>query len=144
MRESRAPEVTDLNGQIIAEFRANGGKVGGPFEGSDILLLHHTGAQTGTERVSPLSFQWVGESLAVFAGVGGGPTNPAWFYNLRANPLTIVEVGTQKITVRARIAEPTEREVICGRQKQRNPEYAQYEAKVTPRRIPVVVLDPIK
>ena len=144
MTQFRAPKVTDLNDQIIAEFRANGGKVGGPFEGSDILLLHHTGARSGMKRVSPLAFQWVGDSLAVFASKAGAPENPAWFHNLRANPLATVEVGAQKITVRARIAQPTEREVICSRQKQRNPEYAQYEAKVTPRRIPVVVLDPIK
>jgi deazaflavin-dependent oxidoreductase (nitroreductase family) len=144
MADSRAPEVNDFNGQIIAEFRANGGKVGGPFQGADILLLHHTGARSGTERVSPLAFQWVGESLAVFALKAGAPTHPAWFYNLRANPLVLVEVGTRKITVRARIAQPAERDVIYNRQKQRNPAFAQDEAAAAPRRIPVVVLDPIK
>jgi deazaflavin-dependent oxidoreductase (nitroreductase family) len=144
MTEFRAPEINDFNGQVIAEFRANGGKVGGPFQGADMLLLHHTGARSGTERVNPLAFQWVGVSMAVFARVGGGPTNPAWFYNLRANPLALVEVGTQKIAVRARIAQPAERDVIYSRQKQRNPVFADYEIKAAPRRIPVVVLDPIK
>ncbi|HXT88825.1 MAG TPA: nitroreductase/quinone reductase family protein [Trebonia sp.] len=144
MTEFRTPEVNDLNGQIIAEFRANGGKVGGPFQGSDMLLLHHTGARSGTERVSPLAFQWVGESLAVFAGIGGGLAHPGWFYNLRANPLALVEVGTQKVTVRARIAQPAERDVIYSRQKHRNPVFADYEVQAAPRRIPVVVLDPIK
>src|ERR1700733_15258685 len=104
MTEFRTPEVNDFNGQIIAEFRANGGKVGGPFQGADVLLLHHTGARSGTERVSPLAFQWVGDSLAVFASRAGAPTNPAWFHNLIAHPDTVVEVGTRTIKVRARVA----------------------------------------
>ncbi len=64
MTEFRAPEVNDFNGQIIAEFRANGGKVGGPHQRADMLLLHHTGARSGTRRVNPLAFQWLGESFA--------------------------------------------------------------------------------
>ena len=85
----------DFNSKIIAEFRANGGAVGGPFAGSDILLLHHTGARTGTERVSPLAFQRIGrlvcangkaESFAVFASKAGAPENPAWYHNLLAHP----------------------------------------------------------
>ena len=67
----------DFNSKIIEEFGANGGTVGGPIAGSDILLLHHTGARTGTERISPLAFQRVGESLAVFASKAGAPRNPA-------------------------------------------------------------------
>ena len=144
MTESRAPRVGDFNGNIIAEFRANGGQVGGPFQGSDILLLHHTGARSGVERVSPLAYQWVGDSLAVFASKAGAPQNPAWFHNLLAYPETVVEVGTRTIQVRARVAQPAERDVIYGRQKQRNPNFAQYEVRAAPRRIPVVVLDPVK
>jgi deazaflavin-dependent oxidoreductase (nitroreductase family) len=144
MTEFRAPEVTDFNGKIIAEFRANGGKVGGPFHGSDMLLLHHTGARSGRVRVSPLAFQWVGDSLAVFASKAGAPDHPAWFYNLVAHPVTTVEVGPRTVRVRARLAQPTERDVIYSRQKRRNPVFAQYEAKAAPRRIPVVVLDPVK
>jgi deazaflavin-dependent oxidoreductase (nitroreductase family) len=132
------------DGEIIREFRANGGKVGGPFQGSDILLLHHTGARTGTERVSPLIFQWIGESLAVFASNTGAPTNPGWFYNLCANPLAIVEVGARTVRVRARIAQPAESDVISSRQRDRQPDFADYEAKAAPRRIPVIVLDPVK
>ena len=86
MTEFRAPEVKDFNGEIIAEFRANGGRVGGPFQGSNILLLHHTGARSGTQRVSPLAFQRVGESFAVFASKAGAPTNPDWYHNVVANP----------------------------------------------------------
>ena len=70
---------SDFNGKIIEEFRANAGKVGGRFAGSDILLLHHTGARTGAERVSPLAYQRVGDSYAVFASKAGAPDNPAWY-----------------------------------------------------------------
>jgi len=70
---------SDFNGKIIEEFRANAGKVGGPFAGSDILLLHHTGARTGAERVGPLAYQRVGDSYAVVASKAGAPDNPAWY-----------------------------------------------------------------
>src|SRR5579864_5928318 len=103
MTEFRAAEIDDFDGEIIAEFRANGGKVGGPFQGSDILLLHHTGARTGAERVSPLAFQWVGASFAVFASKAGARVNPAWFHNLLAHPHTLVEVGADTFEVRARV-----------------------------------------
>jgi deazaflavin-dependent oxidoreductase (nitroreductase family) len=144
MTEFRAPEVDDFNGKIIAEFRANGGRVGGPFHGSDILLLHHTGARSGLERVTPLAYQWVGDSFAVFASKAGAPVNPDWWHNLLAYPETVVEVGTRTVRVRARVAQPAERDVIYSRQKQRNPAFAQYEIKAAPRKIPVVVLDPVK
>jgi deazaflavin-dependent oxidoreductase (nitroreductase family) len=135
---------SDFNGKIIEEFRTNAGKVGGPFAGSDILLLHHTGARTGTERVSPLAFQRVGESLAVFASKAGAPDNPAWYHNLIANPDASVEVGTETFPVKARVAEPAERDVLWDRQKERAPHFAQYEEKAAPRKIPVIVLDPVK
>ncbi len=70
--------------------------------------------------------------------------NPAWFHNLLAYPETVVEVGTRTVRVRARLAQPAERDVIYSRQKQRHPAFAQYEAKAAPRKIPVVVLDPVK
>lgn len=136
-------EPGDFNGKIIDEFRANGGRVGGPFAGSDILLLHHTGARSGTERISPLAYQRVGDSFAVFASKAGAPVNPAWYHNLIANPETSVEVGSGAVEVRARVAEPTERDVIWERQKERAPHFAQYEVKAAPRKIPVIVLDPV-
>jgi deazaflavin-dependent oxidoreductase (nitroreductase family) len=137
-------EPSDFNGKIIAEFRANGGKVGGPFAGSDILLLHHTGARSGAERISPLAYQRVGDSFAVFASRAGAPQNPDWYHNLIAHPDVFVEVGTEKVAVTARVAEPAERAVIWDRQKERAPHFAQYEQKAAPRKIPVVVLDPVK
>lgn len=136
--------MADFNSKIIEEFRASGGKVGGRFAGSDILLLHHTGARTGTERVSPLAYQRVGESFAVFASKAGGPQNPAWYHNLLAHPETTIEAGTETIKVKARVAEPAERDVIWTRQKERAPHFAQYEEKAAPRRIPVVVLEVVK
>jgi deazaflavin-dependent oxidoreductase (nitroreductase family) len=144
MTEGGASSGTDFNGKIIAEFRANAGKVGGPFAGSDILLLHHTGARTGVQRVNPLAFLRVGESLAIFASKAGGPNNPDWYHNLLAHPRATVEVGSQTLAVTARVAEPTERDTIYARQKARNPAFARYEERAAPRRIPVVVLDPVQ
>jgi deazaflavin-dependent oxidoreductase (nitroreductase family) len=137
-------EPTDFNGRIIAEFRANGGEVGGRFAGSDVLLLHHTGARSGAQRVSPLAYQRVGDSFAVFASKAGAAENPGWYHNLIAHPDTSIELGTETVPVRARVAEPAERDVIWDRQKVRAPHFAQYEEKAAPRKIPVIVLDPIK
>jgi deazaflavin-dependent oxidoreductase (nitroreductase family) len=137
-------EPTDFNGKIIAEFRANDGKVGGPFDGAPMILVHHAGARSGTERVTPLMYQQVGDSFAIFASKAGAPDNPAWYRNLLAHPNTSVEVGTETYSVTARVAEPAEREVIWDRQKERFPGFAEYEVKAAPRTIPVVVLDPAK
>lgn len=145
MTEPKRPAPGDFNSKIIEEFRAGGGKVGGPFAGSEILLLHHTGARTGTERVSPLAYLRVGESFAVFASKAGAPQNPAWYHNLLAHPEVAVEVGTETIKVRARLAAPGERDVIWERQKERAPNFAEYEKRAAPRRrIPVVLLDRVK
>jgi deazaflavin-dependent oxidoreductase (nitroreductase family) len=137
-------EPTDFNGKIIAEFRANDGKVGGPFEGAPMILVHHAGAKTGTERVAPLMYQQVGGSFAIFATKGGAPEHPAWYHNLLVHPDTTAEVGAETFSVTARVAEPSEREVIWERQKERFPGFAEYEVKAAPRTIPVVVLDPAK
>ena len=132
----------DWNKRIIEEFRANQGKVGGMFEGTPILLLHHTGARSGKVRVNPLAYQASGDRLAVFASKGGAPTNPDWFHNLKANPRATVEVGTETRDVRARVAEGEEREKIWSRQKEIMPGFAGYETKTT-RQIPVIILDPV-
>lgn len=137
-------EPSDFNGKIIAEFRANGGKVGGMFAGADLLLLHHTGVRSGAERITPLAYQRVGESFAVFASKAGAPSNPDWYHNLMSHPETSVEVGTDTVPVTARLAEPAERDVIWTRQKERSPQFAGYEEKAAPRKIPVVLLHPVK
>jgi deazaflavin-dependent oxidoreductase (nitroreductase family) len=128
------------NQRIIDEFRANGGRVGGPFEGAPLLLLHTTGARTGERRVNPVMYQADGERLAVFGSKGGGPTNPDWYHNLVANPRASVEVGTEAFDVIARIAQGEERERIWQRQKQRYPGFAEYERNTT-RQIPVIILE---
>ena len=136
-------EGEDFNGKVIEEFRANGGKVGGWFEGQTLLLLHHTGAKSGAERVNPLVYQQVGDSYAIFASAAGAPSDPQWFRNLVAHPDATVEVGAGTVSVRARVANPDEREAIYGRQREAMSNFADYEKSAAPRKIPVVLLDPV-
>jgi len=132
----------DFNGKVIAEFRENGGKVGGFFEGAPLLLLHHNGAKSGTERVNPLVYQQVDGSYAIFASAGGQPRDPQWFRNLVAHPEVTIEVGTSTLKATARVAEGDERHSIWTTQKERMANFAEYEKNAAPRVIPVVVLDP--
>jgi deazaflavin-dependent oxidoreductase (nitroreductase family) len=133
--------MSDWNTKIIEEFRANGGKVGGQFEGAPLLLLHTTGARSGQDRVSPVMYQDLGGPVAVFASKGGAPDNPDWYHNLLANPDVSTEIGTTTRPMRARVAGGDERTRIWDRQKAAYPGFADYEAK-TDREIPVVVLEP--
>jgi deazaflavin-dependent oxidoreductase (nitroreductase family) len=133
--------VSDWNAEIIEEFRANEGRVGGMFEGAPLLLLHSTGAKSSEARVSPVMYQSVGDDLAIFASYAGAPNNPAWYHNLVASPKASVEVGTETIEVTARVADDEEREPIWTRQKTNYPGFADYESK-TSRTIPVVILEP--
>lgn len=135
--------MSDFNASVIDEFRANAGQVGGYFEGRDMLLLHHFGAKTGTERVAPLVYQDLGEAKAIFASKGGAPTNPDWYHNLVAHPDVTIEVGTETVDVRARVAEGDERDQIWKRQKTEVRQFADYEDRARPtREIPVIVLEP--
>jgi deazaflavin-dependent oxidoreductase (nitroreductase family) len=129
----------DRNQTVVDEFRANGGKVAA-FEHQPLLLLHHTGAKSGVERVNPVAYLPVGDAFAVFGSKGGAPTNPDWFHNLRANAETTIEVGSETIRVRARVAEGEERDRIWSEQKRANRNFAGYEQRTT-RPIPVVVLE---
>jgi len=132
--------MSDFNQQIIDEFRANGGKVGGGFEGAPLLLLHTTGAKSGQERVSPVVYQDLGGSIAVFASKAGADTNPDWYHNLLAQPQVSIEIGGGSKDVTARVATGDEREAIWAKQKELMPGFADYEAN-TDRVIPVVVLE---
>jgi deazaflavin-dependent oxidoreductase (nitroreductase family) len=135
-------DPNDWNRQVIEEFRANGGKVGGQFEGAPLVLVHHRGAKTGTERINPLMYQELGDgSLAIFASKGGATSNPDWYHNLVANPETEIELGTETLPVRARVAGDDEREQIWTKQKQTYPQFAGYEETAGGRTIPVVVLE---
>jgi deazaflavin-dependent oxidoreductase (nitroreductase family) len=134
------PDAIDWNQKIIEEFRSNGGKVGGNFEGAPLLLLHSTGAKSGQTRVNPMMYQNDDDRLVVFASKAGAPTNPDWYHNLMANPRATVEVGTDTFDVTARVADEGERERLWSQQKERYPGFAEYEQKTT-RQIPVVVLE---
>jgi deazaflavin-dependent oxidoreductase (nitroreductase family) len=133
--------VTDWNAKIIEEFRANGGKLGGNFEGAPILLLHTIGRKTGRERVNPMMYRKVDGGYAVFASKAGAPTSPDWYHNLVANPHVQAEIGTATVSLTARVAGESEREPIWAAQKAAYPGFAEYE-RMTTRRIPVVILEP--
>jgi deazaflavin-dependent oxidoreductase (nitroreductase family) len=133
-------DMNDFNQQIIAEFRANDGVVGGMFEGMPMLILHTTGRTSGVERLSPLAFQEVDGGWAIFASKGGAPTHPDWYHNIVADPDVSIELGAETHDVRARIVEGDEREQIWSTQKINSPGFAEYEEKAQGREIPVVVL----
>lgn len=133
-------DVKDYNTQMIEEFRANHGQLGGRFAGGTMLLLHHEGAKSGTERVNPLAYQPLDDGYAIFASKAGAPTNPDWYYNLKANPDTTVEIGDDTVAVHARVAEGDERDKIWTKQVERAPGFGEYEAK-SGRTIPVIILE---
>ncbi len=135
-------DVNNWNQKIIEEFRANGGKVGGPFDGAPVLLLHTTGAKTGRERVNPVMYLELGGRTFVFASKAGAPTNPDWYHNLRANPDVTAEIGTATISARAVPIEGSERDEIYAEQARRYPGFQEYQEK-TDRVIPVVELVPV-
>lgn len=134
-------EREDWNKKVIEEFRANHGQVGGPFENIPLLLLHHTGARSGVERVNPLAHRRDGDNLVVFASNGGRSNHPAWFHNIEANDRVVAEVGDDTVALRARVAGGDERERLWSDQKTEFPGFADYESSTT-RQIPVVVLEP--
>lgn len=133
----------ERNQAIIDEFRANAGKVGGPFAGKTLLLLHTTGAKSGEERINPVAYTTDGERLVIIASKGGAPTNPDWYYNILANPLFSVEVGTEKFQVRATVATEPERTRLYNKMVEVMPGFAEYRLK-TKRAIPVIVQTRVK
>jgi len=135
-------EREDRNTGIIQEFRTNHGKVGGYFEGRPLLLLTMRGAKTGRERTTPLAYLADGERYVIFATKGGAPTNPAWYYNVAANPDVTIEVGDRRIQAEARVTTEPERTELYRRQAERWPAFAEYPKK-TSRTIPVIVLEPL-
>ncbi len=128
-----------FNAKIIDEFRANDGVVGGMFEGATLLLLHHRGAKTGTERVTPLVYRPDGERWILFASKAGAPKHPGWYHNLVANPEVRIEVGTETLNVLSTELAGAERDRIFEAQKTEVPQFAEYEAQTT-RTIPVLAL----
>jgi deazaflavin-dependent oxidoreductase (nitroreductase family) len=132
--------MRDFNQAIIEEFRANGGKVGGGFEGFPVLLLHTKGAKSGAERLNPLVCLPKGDVLYVFASKGGAPTNPDWYYNLLAHPGDVtVELGSATFVVTASEIKGTERDEIYAEQVTHFPGFGEYQEKAG-RTIPVMAL----
>ncbi|MEU7633584.1 nitroreductase family deazaflavin-dependent oxidoreductase [Nocardia sp. NPDC049220] len=130
----------DWNSQIIEEFRANQGKVGGPFAGRDLLLLSTIGAKTGRPRTTPLAFVRDGDTLVIVASKAGAPTNPDWYHNIRVNPEVTVEIGAETVDATATpITEGPERDRLYTAMVQVMPGFAEYQEK-TDRVIPVVIL----
>lgn len=132
----------DFNAQIIDEFRANEGRVGGMFDGLPLLLLHHVGARSGQTHVNPLAYQADDGRYVVFASKGGSPTNPAWYHNLLANPDTTIEVASDTFAVHADEVREDERDRLYRTQAERVPQFADYEQKTGGRIIPVIALTP--
>ena len=131
----------DFNAKVIDEFRANQGRVGGGWEGTPLLLLHHTGAKSGKDRINPLGHLGDSGRYVVVASNGGAPSSPHWYHNLKAQPNVRIEVGTQTIEVVAHEATGEERERLFRAQVERYPHLAEYERKAG-RLIPVIVLTP--
>jgi deazaflavin-dependent oxidoreductase (nitroreductase family) len=123
----------------IDEFRANGGRLGGGFEGRPVLLLTTTGAKTARPHTTPTMYLLEDGRLYVFASKGGAPTHPDWYWNLLANPTVTVELGTERFHATARSLADGERDRVYARQSELYPQFAGYQTK-TDRTIPVVEL----
>ena len=131
--------MSDFNKEIIQEFRANDGKVGGMFEGMSLLLVHTTGAKSGQLRINPTAYFKDGENLIIAASKGGADSHPDWYHNLVANPQVIVEVGSETISALAEVTSEPERSELYMKVAGKYPMFAEYEKK-TDREIPVIKL----
>jgi deazaflavin-dependent oxidoreductase (nitroreductase family) len=136
---SMAEMAKTFNKDIVEEFRTNGGKVGGQFEGADLLLLTTTGAKSGQQRLSPLAYFTIDGKLIIIGSFAGAPTDPAWVHNLRANPRAHIEVGTDAYDVTAHELPPAERDELFERVSAASPGFADYQSK-TSRIIPLFEL----
>ena len=134
-------DTNDFNAQVIEEFRANGGSAGGMFEGMPLVLVHNVGAKSGKEYVTPLVYLGEDGRTFIFASKGGADNHPGWFHNLKANPDTSIEIGSDTVDVVAVEITGAERDRIYAIQKEQQPQFGEYEAK-TDRTIPVIELAP--
>jgi deazaflavin-dependent oxidoreductase (nitroreductase family) len=132
--------TSDYNTKIIEEFRANEGRVGGIWEGITLILIHHIGARSGIERVKPLACSpQPGGRFVIWASNGGSPTHPSWFYNLKANPRTTVEVGPEKFTVLVQELDGTDRAQLWPKLIDQYPSLGEAQTRTT-RQFPVFLL----
>jgi len=131
----------DFNRNLIADLRAHGGKAtGGPFVGRKVLILTTRGAKSGETRENPLVYTRDGERIVIVASKGGAPTHPSWFHNLQKHPEVTVEMGGEKFSARARVADDADYERLYKNHADINPGFHEYRQKTT-RKIPVVVLE---
>jgi deazaflavin-dependent oxidoreductase (nitroreductase family) len=131
---------TDFTERVIAEFRANHGRVGGELAGTPIILIHHTGAKSGIERVTPVAYTSQPDGrFIIVASNGGAPTHPAWYHNLRARPTIEIELGTETFTVLAEEVQGAERAQLWPKLVAASPAVGEFQAK-TKREIPVLTL----
>jgi deazaflavin-dependent oxidoreductase (nitroreductase family) len=128
-----------MNNQIIEEFRANEGIVGGPFQGATLLLLHTTGAKSGKERVNPVMYFDIDGKVVIVGSYAGADVDPAWVHNLRANPRAHVEIGTDAYDVEVRQLSRDERDAAYPQIVEAAPGFGGYQDK-TDRVIPVFEL----
>ena len=133
-------DMNDWNRQTIEAFRANGGKVGGMWEGRPLLLLTTTGAKSGQRRTNPMMYLADGDRLLVFASKRGAPTNPDWYHNLVAHPEVTIEVGTETYEATATVLNGEDRDLLYARQAELYPQFGEYQANTT-RKIPVIALE---
>jgi deazaflavin-dependent oxidoreductase (nitroreductase family) len=122
---------TSFNSDVIAEFRANSGKVGGPWQKATLLLLHTEGAKTGMPRVSPLGRIEIDGRVFIVASYGGAEVNPAWVHNLRVHPKARIETGAETLDVVARELPSDERNAVWARIVDAAPAFAQYQSQTT-------------
>jgi len=137
-----AETPAEYNAKIIAEFRANAGQVGGPWEAIPLLLLHHTGAKSATTHVNPVAYLPDHSRYFIWAANGGAPKHPAWYHNLKAHPITRIEVGIETVDVMAEEITGAERDRLYARATDRYPQLAEAASK-TDRLIPIVILRPV-
>ncbi|MGW3042943.1 nitroreductase/quinone reductase family protein [Kitasatospora sp. NPDC001159] len=140
MPNSSSTSVNSFNLNVIDEFRANGGRVGGPFEGGDLLLLTTTGARTGRPHTVPLGYVRSEGLVLVVASAAGAPEHPQWYRNLLAHPVVRVELGTEAFEAIAAPAQGARRERLFAAVVRKAPGYGDYQAH-TARELPVIALE---
>ncbi len=132
--------IREYNQQVITEFRANGGKVGGQLANASLLLLTTTGAKSGQPRVAPLAYWQEDGRYIVLASMMGAPHHPDWYHNLVAHPDVMVEVGDERFPARAHAATGPERERLVAFLDARTPLLTDHQGRTT-RQIPIVVVE---
>ncbi len=133
-------ERQQFNLKVIDEFRANGGRVGKPFEGMPMVLLTVTGAKSGKTYTTPLVYSKDGNRFVIIASMAGAPNNPDWYHNIKANPTVTLEIGTERFQAKATVTSGEERERLFNAQAAIMPVFNDYRKKTT-RQIPVIALE---